>query len=111
MESTTQISTPPMVDVSTTSATSPTPSPSPSPSLPSTPMTMSDGGSVGSFFDGWNWLEVGLTVLGVASMYYVVYYYRFKLQQDKMINNELQRQIDEIKINLKGNLKDKYQSI
>jgi hypothetical protein len=98
------------VDVSTTSATPPMATPSPS-TTPSSTMTMSEGGNVGGFFSGWNWLEVGLTILGVSTMYYVVYYYRFKLQQDKMVNNELQRQIDEIRINLKGNLKDNYQNI
>lgn len=71
----------------------------------------SGGGSIKSFFDSLNWVEVGFAILGVASLSYVIYYYRFKLQQDKMINNELQRQIDEIKMNVQSVLKDKYKKI
>ena len=71
----------------------------------------SSGGGIKSFFDSLNWVEVGFAILGVASLSYVIYYYRFKLQQDKMINNELQRQIDEIKINVQSVLKDKYKKI
>jgi hypothetical protein len=56
-------------------------------------------------------MEIGFSILGVAALTYVVYYYRFKLKQDKMINNELQRQIDELKMNLQSSMKEKYKSI
>ena len=101
-----------------------TPQPQVTPSVSTSPMPpiMADGGttidsgsgsggSIKSFFDSLNWVEVGLSILGVASLSYVIYYYRFKLQQDKMINNELQRQIDEIKMNVQSVLKDKYKKI
>lgn len=93
-------------------ATPPTPTPTPTPTTP----IMADGGTtseggVKGFFKQLNWIEVGFSILGVAALSYVIYYYRFKLKQDKMINNELQRQIDEIKMNVQSQLKTKYKSI
>ena len=77
---------------------------------------MAEGGSVNNggvkgFFASINWLEAGFLILGVASLSYVIYYYRYKLTQDKMINNELQRQIDEVKMNVQGSMKSAYKSI
>ena len=108
-----------------TPTTTPTPSPAPAPTPAPAPVVatpnvqMADGGNivtetssgVKSFFNDLNWMEVGFSILGVSALVYVIYYYRFKLQQDKLINNELQRQIDEIKMNLQSNLKGKYKSI
>jgi len=96
-------------------APAPAPTPSPAPMVQSAPM-MQDGGDVvsmsdtKSFFKSLNWLEVGFSVLGVAGLAFVIYYYRFKLKQDKMVNNELQRQIDEIKMNVQGLMKGKYKT-
>jgi hypothetical protein len=96
-----------------------TPSPTPQ-AIPQATPQMADGGttdsgsgdnSVKSFFNSFNLMETILLVMGVASLSYVIYYYRFKVQQDKLINNELQRQIDEIKMNLQSNLKGKYKAI
>ena len=97
----------------------PTPTPMPTPEVATPqPMTMENGGATpsssnsgGSFFSSLNWLEVGFSVLGVAALSYVIYYYRFKLKQDKLINNELQRQIDELKMNMQTNMKGKYKTI
>jgi hypothetical protein len=119
---TTPISTPSPAPVSNPApALSPAPAPTPMVSTPN--VQMADGGNVSSdsgsgssngitgFLKDLNWLEVGFSILGVSALAYVIYYYRFKLQQDKLINNELQRQIDEIKMNLQSNLKGKYKSI
>ena len=98
---------------------------SPAPAVaPTTPapvaMTMENGGGMpstspstndGSFFKSLNWLEVAFGILGVASLTYVIFYYRFKLKQDKLINNDLQRQIDEVKMNVQGLMKNKYKTI
>jgi hypothetical protein len=106
-------------------ATAPTPAPAPMPPAPTpTPMpntVMADGGSTDnggndsgsgkSFWKSLNILEIGFSILGVASLSYVIYYYQFKLKQDKLINNELQRQIDEIKMNMQTNMKGKYKTI
>ena len=104
----------------TPSAVAPTPTPTPTPDVATPlPMTMENGGATpsgggnsgGSFFSSLNWLEIGFSVLGVAALSYVIYYYRFKLKQDKLINNELQRQIDELKMNMQTNMKGKYKTI
>lgn len=114
----------------TTPISTPTPTPTPQASMPpieatptpQAPMTnqnptMADGGSVSSdgsiksFFKSLNWIEVGLTILGVTALIYTIHYYKFKSKEDKMVNNELQRQIDEIKINLQSSLKSKYKRI
>lgn len=74
---------------------------------------MQEGGKVssGGFFQSLNWLEVGFGILGVAALLYAIQYYRFKIREDKMVNNQLQRQIDEVKMNLQGAMKGKYKSI
>lgn len=72
---------------------------------------VSSSGGIKGFFSSLNWLEVGLSILGVSALTYVIYYYRYKLTQDKMINNELQRQIDEIKMNVQTGMKGKYKTI
>lgn len=75
---------------------------------------MQDGGMTSGsqpFFKNINLIELGFGILGAVSLYYIIYYYRFKLKQDKLINNELQRQIDELKMNLQSNLKGKYKSL
>lgn len=101
---------------SATPAPAPTPTPAPAPTpAPVTPVmaeggTTSEGGLSG-FFSKLNWLEVFFAVGGVAALTWVIYYYRFKLKQDKMINNELQRQIDELKMNVQSQMKEKYKSI
>ena len=117
------IETPSVVAQMPTAVATPTPTPAPAPAPTGTPMvmtnptpTMAEGGAtsnggVKSFFQSLNWVEVGFSILGVATLSYLIFYYRFKLQQDKMINNELQRQIDEVKMNLQTQLKTKYKTI
>jgi hypothetical protein len=103
-------------------APTPAPAPAPMPTAPtSAPMpnvVMGEGGSTEggdsggkSFWKSLNLFEIGFSILGVASLSYVIYYYQFKLKQDKLINNELQRQIDEIKMNMQTNMKGKYKTI
>ena len=73
--------------------------------------TVTNSGSIKDFFKSLNVLEIGFSILGVAALFYTIHYYRFKLKEDKMINNELQRQIDEIKMNIQTAMKGKYKSI
>lgn len=97
----------------------PTPPPMPSnePMIQSGAMaSMEEGGSVNdgsvkSFLKSVNWLEVIITSLGLTALIYTIHYYRFKSKEDKMVNNELQRQIDELKLNVQSALKNKYKSI
>lgn len=106
--------------VSTTVAPASTPAPAPmvaQPMVASTPDPMMENGGatksggVGDFFKSLNWVEVGISILAVASLTYLIYYHRFKLKQDKMINNDLQRQIDELKMNMQSAMKGRYKSI
>lgn len=97
----------------------PTPPPTPTPEVVTptpTPMVAESGGSVSEggvkgFLKSLNWIEVGLTILGVTALLYTIHYYKFKSKEDKMVNNELQRQIDELKMNVQSSLKGKYKSI
>ena len=96
----------------------PTPAPATAPMVnmdagSGTPM-MENGGSTdsgGGFFKNINWIETGALILGFAGLYYLIYYYRYKLNQDKLINNEMQRQIDEIKMNLQTKMNGKYKTM
>ena len=59
----------------------------------------STGGGVKDFFKSLNWVEVGISALAVAALTY------------KMINNDLQRQIDELKMNMQSAMKGRYKTI
>ena len=118
----TPIATPTAPTTPIASAPTPAPAPMPTPTpMPSTTpnVVMGEGGSTEggdnggskSFWKSLNLIEIGFSILGVASLSYVIYYYQFKLKQDKLINNELQRQIDEIKMNMQTNMKGKYKTI
>lgn len=119
---TSAVATPTTPTPTPTPMATPTPTPTIEPTTPQVPMvnqnsTMADGGSVSSnggvksFLKSLNWIEVGLTILGVTALIYTIHYYKFKSKEDKMVNNDLQRQIDEIKINLQSSLKSKYKRI
>jgi hypothetical protein len=115
----TPIATPTAPTTPIAPAIAPTPAPMPTAPNPA-PMpnvVMGEGGSTegrdggGSFWKSLNLFEIGFSILGVASLSYVIYYYQFKLKQDKLINNELQRQIDELKMNMQTNMKGKYKTL
>jgi hypothetical protein len=111
----------PTTPIAPATAPTPAPAPTPTPAPTSAPMpnvVMGEGGSTEgsdsggkSFWKSLNLFEIGFSILGVASLSYVIYYYQFKLKQDKLINNELQRQIDEIKMNMQTNMKGKYKTM
>lgn len=88
-----------------------TPTPTDSPNISMESGGVSSEGGVKGFLKSLNWIEVGLTILGVGALIFTIDYYRYKLREDKLINNELQRQIDEIKMNLQTNMKGKYKTI
>ena len=89
----------------------------PMPSQPTPQVQMAEGGNVssdggaGSFFKNLNWMEVIITTLGVTALFWTIHYYSYKSKEDKMVNNQIQRQIDEIKMNLMTLMKGKYKSI
>ena len=84
--------------------TTPTPTPpieAPQPQAPTpvaTPTTtpqMSSGGSVTDILKEMNWIEVGFGILGTATLYYAIYYYRYNINQNKLLIEKLQNQIDD----------------
>ena len=89
----------------------------PNTTAPQPMATMADGGqtksgnSITDFFKSLNVMEVGLSILSVTALFYIIHYYKFKMNEDKMINNELQKQIDEIKMNIQSTMKGKYKTI
>ena len=64
-----------------------------------------------SFFKSISALEVIVTTLGIVAMAVLIDYYRFKRKEDKLSNDDMQRQVDELKMNVQSAMKGKYQSI
>lgn len=116
MESNTPIQTAPPTATPATppAAAAPAPvAPAPVEQTPA-PITMETGGATSSgegFFSKLNYIEVGFSILGLSALAFVVYYYRYKLKQDKMINSQMQKQIDEITANVKSIMKGKYKEM
>jgi len=87
-----------------TAAPAPAPPPvmAPAPAYPSPAAPVaavpSTGGASNTleFLKGINWLEVTFMVLGAVGLYSTIYYYRYKLKEDKVYNYDMQRQLDKI---------------
>jgi hypothetical protein len=75
---------------------------------------MKEGGIINdakSFFKSISALEVIMTTLGIVAMAVLIDYYRFKRKEDKLANDDMQRQVDELKMNVQSAMKGKYQSV
>ncbi len=72
---------------------------------------ISSTNSFNDFIKSINWLEAGFAILGTIGLYYTIYYYRYKLKEDRVANSDTQRQIDEIKMNVQSAMKGKYQAL
>lgn len=69
----------------------------PSPAAPVAAVPSTGGASNAlEFLKGINWLEVTFMVLGAVGLYSTIYYYRYKLKEDKVYNYDMQRQLDKI---------------
>jgi hypothetical protein len=100
----------------------PTPPATPPATSNATPQ-MADGGSVEgksesglmsdakNFVKSVNWLEIGFMVLGALGIIYTINYYRYKQKESDVANKDMQRQLDEVKMNVQSAMKGKYQSI
>jgi hypothetical protein len=76
--------------------------------------TKAEGGLVSdakSFIKSVNWLEIGFMVLGALGIIYTINYYRYKQKESDVANKDMQRQLDEVKMNVQSAMKGKYQSI
>jgi cell division protein FtsL len=45
-----------------------------------------------------NFVEIGFGILGVATLYYTIYYYRFNIAHTKSFKLEVENKIDDLKI-------------
>jgi hypothetical protein len=91
-----------------TAVPTPTPAPVPSPppaANPITPMppttTMATGGNVGSssfkdIFKDINWVDTGIMMVGLAALYYNIYYYRLKIKNMKQEYPEICNRLDAV---------------
>lgn len=61
-----------------------------------------------AFFQSINWLEFGFMALGAAGLYFTIYYYRYKLKEEKVATSDLQRKMDEVQANVQSFMKGKY---
>jgi hypothetical protein len=58
-----------------------------------------------------NAIEIGFLILGATSLYFIIYYYNRRTVFEKNQLLDIQKEIDEIKMNLKNSMKDKYKNI
>ncbi len=60
------------------------------------PSQMEGGGSTATmdFFKSINWLEVTFMGLAAWALYNTIYYYKYKLREDRMCHADTQRQLD-----------------
>lgn len=75
------------------------------------PAAMMENGGVVGFLKGLNWVQVGFMMLGSAALFYTMYYYKVQLSRNKLINDKLQKQIDEVKMNVQSTMKKNYKEI
>ncbi len=83
--------------------TEPQPMANPMPSMENEPSGMTFKAFVASM----NWVEVAFGLVGATALFYTIYYYKNKLQIDKLMTNKLQKQIDEINITLQDEINNK----
>jgi hypothetical protein len=58
----------------------------------------SSSSSLMDMLKGINLIELGFGILGTATLYYTIYYYRFNMSNTKAFKLELENKIDELKI-------------
>lgn len=85
------------------------PTATPPANMPASGESSSD--SINDFFKSINWMEAGFAILAALGLYYTIYYYRYRIKEGKVANSDMQRQLDELKMNVQGAMKGKYQSL
>ena len=88
------------------------PPPPPPPPAPAAPVVvggtnpapapaMQSGGMVG-FFRGVNWVEVAFMAAGMAAYFFMVKYYRQKIQSDKVTLKKLKDSVDSLALDVEA---------
>lgn len=65
------------------------------------------GMTFNAFVASMNFVEISFGLVGATALFYTIYYYKNKLQIDKLMTNKLQKQIDEINITLQDEINNK----
>ena len=65
------------------------------------------GMTFNAFVASMNFVEISFGLVGATALFYTIYYYKNKLQIDKLMTNKLQKQIDEINISLQDEINNK----
>jgi len=79
-------------------ATIDAPAPQPQVSMPKAGMTFK------AFLSTVNWVEISFGIVGATALFYTIYYYRYKLQIDKLMTNNMQKQIDDLNVKLQDEI-------
>jgi hypothetical protein len=56
--------------------------------------------SIKDIFKSFSLIELGLGILGTAALYYVIYYYRYNIGDNKIFKVDVENKLDEIEIKL-----------
>jgi hypothetical protein len=96
--------------MSTATIETPSATPTPTATANAMPMTtpnptpmVSSGGGNRSFMDilkSFNYLEIGFGILGSATLYYMIYYYRYNMINSKKFQIQTENKIDELEIKI-----------
>jgi hypothetical protein len=80
----------------------PPPAPSPEPAPAATPAAPAPAQASGSFVEMLkrDAVFIAFGIVGATALYYMIYYYRFNLNNGKAFQTSVQNQIDELKIGL-----------
>jgi hypothetical protein len=84
-------------------APAPAPAPIQAPAPASAPMADLSSGSKEGVLDTikkMNPVEVGFGILGAATLYFAIYYYRYNINAQKAFAREVQNKIDELNIKM-----------
>lgn len=67
--------------------------------------------SIKEFFKTVNWVNVGFLTLGALALMSVIHANRQRILNEKTVNSDHQRQLDELKMNLQTSMKGAYKTL
>ncbi len=82
--------------------------------IPAPNPAFADGGAVApaaGFWKNLNWIEVGFMIFGSTALYFTINYYRQNAIAKRKEIAELQREVDEVKMNVQTNMKGAYKTL
>jgi hypothetical protein len=67
---------------------------------PSTSIEPRGGESIKDIFKSFNLSELLFGIVGTAALYYVIYYYRYNINESKVFKSQTENKLDEIEMKL-----------